>query len=153
MVLPCAVCYSSSAFCFFWSPVSRVRQCAFSFYSVVICFSTSLYFWQVFWYSSTILLSCVLKLPLNSSISFVLAVWVCSSPFIRSDDSYTNVAIDLSNLSRFSRIVETLIRVVEFAFLSDKINYLFSVMPVCISQHMRPYCQKVQLCQLRPSAN
>ena len=153
MVLPCAVCYSSSAVCFFWSPVSRVRQCAFSFYSVVICFSTSLYFWQVFWYSSTILSSCVLKLSLNSAINFVLVDQVLSSMFRRSDEVYINVPIRLSSISRFSRMVETRIRVVELAFLSDSISYLFSEMPVCISQHIRPYYWNVWLCRLRPSAN
>ena len=55
------------------------------------------------------------------------------SSFIRSDDVYTNVLIDLSNLSRFSRIVEILTRVMELVFLSDSINYLLSEMPVCIS--------------------
>jgi hypothetical protein len=113
--------------------VSCVLWCSFSFYNVDIDLSTSLYYWLAFWNSSTIFVSCVFRLPLNSSISFVLAVWVCSSTFIRSDDSYTNVAIDLSRFSRFSRIVETFMRVVELAFLSDSINYLFSEMPVCIS--------------------
>ena len=33
-----------------------------------------------------------------------------------------NAPICLSSFSRFSRIVETVMRVVEFAFLSDKIS-------------------------------
>jgi hypothetical protein len=70
---------------------------------------------------------------LNSSIVFVLAVWVFSSSFIRSVDLYINEPIDLSRFSRFSRIVETVMRVVELAFLSDSISYLFSEMPACIS--------------------
>ena len=78
-------------------------------------------------------MSCVLRLLWNSSKLFVLAFKVRLSSFIRSDDEYTNPLIDLSNLSRFSRIVETLMRVMEFAFLSDNINCLFSEMPVCIS--------------------
>jgi hypothetical protein len=75
----------------------------------------------------------VLKLPLKSSIDFVLAVCECCNPFIRSEDSYINVPICLSSFSRFSRMVETVIRVVELAFLSDNISYLFSEIPVCIS--------------------
>jgi hypothetical protein len=63
----------------------------------------------------------------------VLAVRVRLSSFIRSEDEYTNPLIDLPNFSRFSWIVEILTRVMEFAFLSDNINYLFSEMPVCIS--------------------
>ena len=86
-VLPCVVCQISSAAYFVCNPVSRVRWWAFSAYSVVICFSTSLYFWLVFWYSSIILVNYVFKLPLKSSIDFVLAVCVCSIPFIRSEDS------------------------------------------------------------------
>jgi hypothetical protein len=63
----------------------------------------------------------------------VLAVRVRLSSFIRSEDEYTNPLIDLLNFSRFSWIVEILTRVMEFAFLSDNINYLLSEMPVCIS--------------------
>ena len=100
---------------------------------VVICLRISLYFWLVFWYSSTIFVSYVFKLPLKSSIDFVLAVCECCNPFIRSEDSYIYDPICLSNFSRFSRIVETVIRVVELAFLSAKISYLFSEIPVCIS--------------------
>jgi hypothetical protein len=117
-----------------------VLWCSFSFYSVAIYLSTSLYYWLAIWNSSTIFVSCVFRLPLNSSMSFVLAVCVRSSPFIRSDDSYINVPVDRSKFSSVSRIVETVMRVVEFAFLSDSINYLFSEMPVCISEHILPYC-------------
>jgi hypothetical protein len=53
--------------------------------------------------------------------------------FRRSDEVYIYVPIRLSSISRFSRMVETRIRVVELAFLSDSISYLFSEMPVCIS--------------------
>ena len=63
----------------------------------------------------------------------MLAVRVRLSSFIRSEDEYTNPLIDLLNFSRFSWIVEILTRVMEFAFLSDNINYLLSEMPVCIS--------------------
>jgi hypothetical protein len=100
---------------------------------VDICLSISPYCWLDLWKSSTILSSCVFRLLLNSSNSFVFAAWSLYSTFIRSDDVYTNVLIDLSNLSRFSRIVEILTRVVELAFLSSNINYLFSEMPACIS--------------------
>jgi hypothetical protein len=75
----------------------------------------------------------VFKLPLKSSIDFVLAFYVLSNPFIRSEDSYINVPNCLSSVSRFSRMVETVIRVFEFAALSDKISYLLSEIPVCIS--------------------
>jgi len=111
--------------CVFW--------CSFAFYNVDIWLSASLYCLLAFWNSSTIFSSCIFRLPLNSSRVFVLAVWVFSSSFIRSVDLYTNEPTDLSNLSRFSRIVEIVTRVVELAFLSDNISYLFSVMPACIS--------------------
>jgi hypothetical protein len=121
-VFPCVVCKVSSAAYFFYNPVSRVRWWAFSVYSVVICFSTSLYFWDVFWYSSTILLSCVLRFSLKSAITLVLVVYVFSNTFSLSEDSYTYVPSCLSNLSRFSRMVETVIRVVELAFRSVRIS-------------------------------
>jgi hypothetical protein len=41
--------------------------------------------------------------------------------------------IDLSSLSNLSWILDMCMRVVDDAFLSDKINYLFAVMPLCIS--------------------
>jgi hypothetical protein len=77
--------------------------------------------------------SWVFKLPLKSSIDFVLAVCDCSILFILSVDSYTNAPICLSSFSRFSRMLEIVTRVVELALRSDKISYLFSDMPVCIS--------------------
>ena len=78
-------------------------------------------------------MSWALKLLVNSSIDVVFVFYVFSTTFMRSDDSYMNVAIFLSNFSRFSRIVDTSILVVELAFLSDRISYLLSEMPVCIS--------------------
>jgi hypothetical protein len=41
--------------------------------------------------------------------------------------------IDLSSLSNLSWILDMCMRVVDDAFLSDNINYLFSEMPLCIS--------------------
>ena len=119
---PCVAWLGSNAAYFFYSPVSRVRWWACSFYSVVMCFSTSLYFWDVFWYSSTILFSCVLRFSLKSAITLVLVVCACSNTLSRSEDSYTYVPTCLSSLSRCSRIVETVIRVVELAFRSVRIS-------------------------------
>ena len=54
--------------------MSYVLWCSFYFCNVAICLSASLYCLLAVWNSSTILLSCVLRLALNSSMVFVLAV-------------------------------------------------------------------------------
>jgi hypothetical protein len=75
----------------------------------------------------------VFRLAQNSSITLVFFVCYFSSSLTRSEDVYMYALIDLSSLSNLSWILDMCMRVVDDAFLSDKINYLFSVMPLCIS--------------------
>jgi hypothetical protein len=72
-------------------------------------------------------------LVLNSSNNLVFAAWDLSSSSNRFVDVYIYAPIDLSTYSSRSQTFETCTLVVEAAFLSDKVNCLFSVMPVCIS--------------------
>ena len=69
----------------------------------------------------------------NSSNTLVFFVCYFSSSLTRSEDVYMYALMDLSSLSNLSWIFDMCIRVVDDAFLSDNINYLFSEMPLCIS--------------------
>ena len=73
------------------------------------------------------------RLAQNSSNTLVFFVCDFSSSLTRSEDVYMYALIDLSSLSNLSWILDMCMRVVDDAFLSDKINYLFAVMPLCIS--------------------
>jgi hypothetical protein len=87
----------------------------------------------VYWQSSTIFSSYLAKFVPKSSNNCVFLVYVLSNIFYRSVEVYIFDAIDLSKFSSRSYSCDTCTLVVDAALRSDKINYLFSVMPTCIS--------------------
>jgi hypothetical protein len=104
-----------------------------SYYNLVICFIASPYFILVYSHSPIILSSYVVRLALNFSNNWVFFVYVLSNIFYRSVDVYIFDAMDLSRFSKRSYSCDTCTLVVDAALRSDRISYLFSVMPTCIS--------------------
>jgi hypothetical protein len=104
-----------------------------SYYSLLIYFIASPYLLLVYSHSPSILSSFVAKLALNSSNNWVFFVYVLSNIFYRSVEVYIFDAMDLSKFSKRSCNYDTCTLVVDAALRSDRISYLFSVMPTCIS--------------------
>jgi hypothetical protein len=141
---------------------SRVVLLTFVLWSLYACsvFIVS-YAWSHLCYVSYIYFSiyscCDLVLPMSSLYYCVVSIlysevafsswWRCSLLVIMNSPIYLSCSLILFYRAPTSR------RWADAAFLSTIISALFSEMPLCISEHIRPYCCIVNVLRSIPFAS